>query len=273
MGAEPIGSPIDEPGTRAEAHLKSALLFCEQCGADTPHRIFRVRRGGPGGRGALEGVARCRQCRTTHPFESRPSVRTQVSLIVSDGPTSGRTILSLPPETRLEVGAPLPEHVEPLIVRRIDPRSGSVRSGAPAREVATVWATRDVGAIVKVSIIEGRLTRPGRIVVPPETVLEVGGFFTIDREQFSISALRARGKTWRLPGDAFPAGEVQRIYGRRTETPPAGRSDWRSDRSIPSSRTSSSSRAERSRSSPGVTRTRTSPRARTALSGAAVQRS
>ncbi|HTP53478.1 MAG TPA: HVO_0476 family zinc finger protein [Thermoplasmata archaeon] len=270
---EPPEEAAADPPAPLAGPLGSALLYCEQCDRETPHRIFRVRRGARAGRGSLEGVARCRVCRTTHPFESRPEARTEVPLIVSDGPRSTREIVSLPPETVLQRGAPIPGLDERVIVRRLDARDGKVRAGGRASELAAVWATRDLGTVVKVSVIEGRLTRPSRIVVPPETAFEVGDAVTVERERLTITALRARGRTWRLPGDRFPAAEVQRLYGRRTAMPPAGRSDWSSDRPTPRSRASSASRAARSRSSPGVTRARTTPRARTALSGAAVQRS
>lgn len=271
-GPSPEPEAPEEIGSGPETRLGSARLYCEQCGEETPHRIFRVRRAAAEGRGTLSGVARCRRCRATHPFESRPQELTELQVIVSDGPRSTRQPLSLPPTERIRVGGPVPGPEEGLRVRRLDSRDGRPRTEADAREVATVWAARDSGAVVKVSVIDGAHTRPGRLVVPPETVFEVGGTATLDGERLEVTALRARGKTWRRPGDAFSAGEVQRLYGRRIARPPAGRRDWRSDRSMPSSRTSSSSRAERSRSSPGVRKTRTSPRARTAVSGASVQR-
>ncbi len=273
MAERPDGSPPADPAPSAEGHLGSALLYCEQCGAETPHRIFRVRRGARGGTGALEGVARCRQCRATHPFESRPPKKTELFVIVSDGPRSVRRSISLAPGQRIQTGAPVPDYDEPVIARRLDARDGRLRTGGRADEISTVWATRQVGAVVKVSMIIGRITRPGRIVVPPETRFEIGGELDFEGTTLVITALRARGKTWRLEGDAFRADEIQRLYGRRSAMPPAGNSDWRSERPMPRSRTSSSSRSERSRSSPGVTRNLTTPRARTDVSGAAVHRS
>jgi len=270
--ADAPGAPRTAEGGD-EVRLGSAVLYCETCGEETPHRIFRVRRPAGGGRGTLEGVARCRNCRTTHPFESRPEGRTELRLIVSDGPRSERRALHIAPETMIRVGAPLPGPEEGLLVRKVDAADGRVRGGGRADELRTVWATRDVGAVVKVSVIEGRRTTPERLVVPPETVFEVGGTVRVAGAPLTVTALRARGRTWRLPGDAFPASDVQRLYGRRTAIPPAGRSDWRSERSMPSSRTSSSSRTDRSRSSPGASSRRTSPRTRTDAGGATVHRS
>lgn len=265
-------APVDAPSP--EGHLGSALLYCDQCGEETPHRIFRVRRGSavPGG-GALSGVARCRNCRATHPFESRAPERRELSLIVSDGPRSARRTLSLAPAEQIRRGEPVPGVEENVVVRKIDGKDGRAYQSAAASEVATIWGTREVGAAIRVSVVEGARTRPARLVVPPKTPFEVGGSVTVDGDRLTITALRARGKTWRIPGDRFPAAEIQRLYGRRTVRPPAGRSDWRRGRGTPSERTSSSSRADRSRSSPGVRSTRTSPRARTAAGGATVQRS
>ena len=251
--------PAESPPTAGAARLASARLYCERCGRETPHRIFHVRGGGAALAGAVEGVARCRECRWTHPFSSPTEARTEVALIVSDGAISRRRAVVLPPETPIRVGDPMPAVDERALVRKIDGRSGRpIREGS-ASDVATVWATIDSGAAVRVSIVEGARTRPARLVVPPETRLAVGAEVTVDGERLTIVALRARGHTWRRDEDVFPAGEVQRLYGRRTDSPPAGRSAWRTGRGIPRSRTSSTSRDERSRSSPGVRRQRTSP--------------
>jgi uncharacterized Zn finger protein len=196
-----------------------------------------------------------------------------VPVIVSEGPRSIRRIMALPPGAVLRLGTRIPGLDEALLPRRIDGRDGRAVLSARADEVATVWATADAGAVIRVSVIEGATTRPARLVAPPTRSFTVGDEVTVDGYRLSIVALRARGRTWRRPGDAFSAAEVQRLYGRRTATPPAGSRDWRTDRETPRSRASSSSIRGRSRSSPGVTRTRTSPRARTAASGAAVQRS
>ena len=263
-----------EPADRgAPGRLGSASLFCERCGTVTEHRIFRVRRGTPGSSGGFGGVARCRECRWTHPFEALPEARRSLDVIVSDGERSTRETWAAPRDQRVEVGSELPGFRERVVVRRIDPVAGPPVPSAVAGEVATVWATRDAGAVVRVSRIEGARTVPGRLVVPPETVFEVGGAFRFEQERLIVVALRARGHTWRRPGDRFRAADVQRVYARRTESPPAGSSPWRTGRVTPRSRTSSNSRADRSRSSPGVRRNRTSPRARTEASGATVHRS
>lgn len=269
--------PPDAPPPDAEgpgsAAIASAALFCERCGRTTVHRVFRVRRGSAAAGKGFAGVARCRECRWTHPFESTPPRASAVELIVSDGRTSVRRTLALPPHVEIAVGAPVPAIDERSIVRKIDGRSGRPLARAAASETATIWAVRDAGAVVKVSMIEGARTRTDRLVVDPGRRYQVGDPIRIGRAELTIVALRARGHTWRRPGDEFPAAEVERLYVRRTATPPAGSRAWRTERETPSSRARSTSTVARSRSSPGVTRQRTSPRARRADSGAAVHRS
>ena len=194
-------------------------------------------------------------------------------MIESMGGASERTRIELPSHRRLQVGSGLPDSPHPVVIRRIDGHDGRRVTAARTDEVDTLWVTRDVGAVVPVSIVEGRRTRPGRLVTPRGTPYAVGDRFSLEGLRLEIVALRARGQTWRRPGDTFPAEEVARIYGRRTEIPPAGRSDWSRSRETPSSRASSTSRIPRSRSSPGTTRHRTSPRARTAVGGAHDHRS
>lgn len=265
-------STPDHVATKGSPRLLSATLLCEQCGRETPHRILRL---DPKSRIAslrVRGVARCRVCQFTHPFESNPGERVDVRLVVSAGPRSQPSRLSLPRFRRLQVGTGVPESPHPLTVQRLEDRTGRSVSTALAEDVATVWATPNEGAVVPVSIVDGARTRTVLQTWSPETLLQVGERLDVDRSEIRIYALRALGRTWRQPGDRFPAREIARVYGRRTDIPPAGRSDWSRGRSIPSSRTSSASRSERSRSGPGVRTTSTVPRRRRASGGAAVQR-
>jgi len=265
-------APSEGPA-RAATRLLAAELFCETCGRETVHRILRIDRSSRPGATAIRGTARCRECRWTHPFESVVPREVEVMRMVSEGDRTDRERIFLPVHHRVQVGSSLPGAAAPLLVRRIDTRDGRQVGSAAPEQIATVWTTRDVGAVVRVSVIEGRFTRTARLVVPPETPYAVGERVSVDGTRLEVIALRARGRTWRRPGDAFPAAEVQRLYARRTVIPPAGRRDWRSERGRPSSVASSTSRAGRSRSGPGVRRTRTAPSARTALGGAQVHRS
>lgn len=280
--------PLQDAPTTARLH--AAALFCDVCGRTTDHRILRVDPRAAVRPGHLGGLARCRVCRWTHPFEaSRPEV-CEVKVVVSEGERSRTTRIALAPSARLEVGGLLPDDAVPRAggaergvaslpgsgpdasfrIRRIDARS---RAGAPearAVEVETLWVAPDRAGSVAVSITGGARTRAARATVAPDVALVVGEPIEVEGRMLTIAGLRARGRTWRRPGDRFPAVEVQRVYARRTVIPPAGRSDWSRSREIPSSRASSTSRSERSRSGPGLRRNRSVPRARTAEGGATV---
>jgi uncharacterized Zn finger protein len=260
------------PTAGATPRLLAATLFCENCGEATPHRILRLDPRSRLQARRVSGVARCRVCQFTHPFESNPEDRVEVGLVVSTGPRSERALISLPRFRKLQVATGVPDSDRPLTIHRIEDRKGRSLRHALAEDVATLWATHDEGAVVPVSVVEGSRTHTVRKVWPPESLLEVGGRLEVDRSEIRIYALRALGRTWRRPGDRFRALEVSRVYGRRTDSPPAGRRDWRRGRGIPSSRTNSTSRSERSRSGPGMSTTRTVPRRRRASGGAAVQR-
>jgi uncharacterized Zn finger protein len=262
---------MDETNTtgtaRAATRLHAATLWCDSCGQSTPHRILRV---DPKGGAAVRGVARCRECDLTHPFASAPEARVELALIVSSGPTSERTSISLPPSRKLQVGSGVPATEPQIIIHRIEDRAGRSQPHALASEVRTVWARRDEGALVAVSVVEGHRTRSERIALPHGTMLGVGDPLNLEDETVEIVGLRARGETWRRPGDEFSADEVSRVYARRTSMPPAGRSPWRRERDSPSSPVRATSTASRSRSGPGTRRARTTPRARIAGAGAAV---
>jgi len=257
----------------SDLRVEAAMLECPNCGRPTPHRILRVDRTSAPRRGRVRGIARCRNCRLTHPFASAPAERADVELIVSDGAVSERSRLPLPRLARLTVGATVPVAGDPLTVRRLDgPDGRSVRS-ARAAELRTIWAVRDRGTVVAVSIVEGRRTRSASLALPHGTLLGIGDALSVDDRPHAIVALRANGHTWKRLGDRFRAEEVGRAYVRRTDRPPAGRSAWSRGRVSPSSRASATSVGSRSRSSPGTSTTRRRPRARSAAGGAADQSS
>lgn len=209
------------------------MLYCDNCGADTRHRILRLDRTTRAGTGRVRGVARCGECRWTHPFESAPPARVKVVQVLSTGRTSERSEVDLSPRTSLHVGSPVPNSDTPARVRRLDTRDGRQVASAVAAEVATLWAVPDLGAIVRVSIVEGQRTRTTKLTVPPDTRYTVGEPVTIEATRLVVTAIRARGRTWRLPGEGFVAGEVQRLYCRRTPVERPGSRMFRGARSRP----------------------------------------
>jgi uncharacterized Zn finger protein len=265
------GDEGPEPPDPAGTHIASAQIYCDGCRRETAHRVLRVL---PARRqsGAVRGIARCRECRLTHPFESLPEATVPVNLVVSEHDLSTRSSVPLPRHRRLLVGSGLPSMDPSLRVRRIDLRNGARAPDARTEEIATIWATREAPPSVKVSIVIGRLTRATRLPYAPGTRFEVGTQVLVENRPLWITAVRARGHTWRMRGDVFPAEDVERIYVRRTEMPPAGSRDWSTERDTPRDSARDRSTVARSRSSPGRRTARTSPRDRTADSGAAVHR-
>jgi uncharacterized Zn finger protein len=263
-----------EPRAGGPRAVHSAEIFCDSCQKPTSHRILRLDPPpSKGPVGPIQGVARCRECRLTHRFRTESPRPVDLDVIVSEGARSARQHVQLPRRLRLSVEAEVPELAERYRILRIDTLEGRRVPAAWSEEVATLWVTNEIGALVPVSIVEGRRTRSLKVQFPPELRLAVAGAVRIEERDYEVSAVRARGHTWRELGDGFPAREVVRLYVRRTFTPPAGRSAWSRDREIPSSEARATSSSGRSRSSPGTTRTLTRPRDRRADGGAAHQSS
>lgn len=239
----------DRPGGPPAGRVQAATLLCEVCGLATPHRILRstVSRDG-----SIQGIARCRQCRSTHPFNAPAARTSDLQVIVSDGRTSTPQRRTLPVDTVLTRGELYPGAPSPWRVQRLDGTNGRSPRQASAGRVATVWVVLDRGAEIPVSLVEGRRTRPLLLQAPPTQVLGIGDPVIVDGLSVTIVAMRAGGRTWRQFGDRFPAAEIARLYTRRTVSPPAGRSAWSRDRGRSSSRASDISASARSRSSPGV---------------------
>lgn len=267
---------MDEPARqtardRVAPQLRAASVACDNCGRETPHRVLNLdRRAYRSGFGA-RGVARCRECGWTHPFEVRFLSDVTVATVISDGPKSLRRETRLPSGKRVQVGSDVPGSSEPMRILRIDDREGRQVPSAVSSEIRTLWVRPDRGAILPVSVVQGRRTWSTRLTMPPDALIAVGTELRIDDTRIRVVALRVRGTNSRRVGDGFRAQEIQRVYGRRAEMPPAGRSRWSTDRATPSSRASRDSVASRSRSGPGVRKKRIVPRARMAAGGAAMR--
>ena len=260
-------------GPRSFAGLHAAELMCDTCGRPTSHRIVRIGRERRTAAGRIvEGTARCSQCRWTHPFHLELPDEIVVPAVVSIGARSTPTVFRVSTTQRLLVGSRVPGQDQPVRIIRIDLKSGARTSDALALDIATLWVTPDEPRPIPVSLVLGARTAVTRAALPPDQFVEVGEPVTVAGGTLRVVGLRAKGRTWTHPGDRFPAREVERIYTRRMESPPAGSSRWSRSRETPSSRTISTSRSERSRSSPGVRMRRSRPRARRASSGATVQR-
>jgi uncharacterized Zn finger protein len=269
--SDPAEAPEAVAPPRRGGTVHSAVLRCEVCGEETPHRILHLdRRASPD---RPSGVARCQVCRATHPFRESAPRPVAVKVIVSEGTESRAESRTLPSGTVLRLDEPVPGAEPELRVRRIDLPDGRAAPAAPVERIGAIWATVYRGATVPVSIVEGAHTESHRLTLPPEQVITVGQTIRIERETLVVAGLRARQRTWTREGDAFPADNVQRIYARRNRRPPAGSSAWSSFRESPRSWESATSASARSRSSPGVTRTRRSPRGANASAGATTHRS
>lgn len=278
LAARILGRAVgpNEPGEEtgeteaSPRHLRlfGAFLWCENCGTMTDHRILRTAPASVQSPEHLSGTARCRRCKWTHRFAVRGPSVVEIGEVVSEGPRSIHQRLLVPRTKWIALGRPLPGSPELATVRRIETRAGMSVSSARPEDVATVWVTRGVGTVVPVSVVEGARTWTDRLLLPRRSQLTVGETLQLRGETVRVVALRARGKTWRFPEESFHAPEVQRVYARRSDMPPAGSQRWSTGRGNPSSRARVTSTSERSRSGPGVKRKKTFPRDRIADGGA-----
>ncbi len=250
---------MPKPPRPSTSAIHAVTLFCETCAGPTEHRVLRwsPAKGGSAGAGRAEGLARCRVCHLTRPFLWEGPARRDVAVVLSDGGRSRPERWPLPASERIAVGEerPSPDGSAWRVVR-IDRSDGTRVSSARPEETGTVWLAPARAGTLPVSVLEGRRTRSVRWTPPDGTELAVGGSFELDGDTLRIVGLRARGATWKVPGDRFAAPEVARIYARRNVRPPEGSRGWSRARESPSSFASALSRSARSRSSPGPRRKR-----------------
>lgn len=273
-GTVPDGLPVPGEAPATVGPLGAASILCDGCRRSTPHRILRIDGGGtPRPGDAFGGIARCRVCHLTHRFWSEAVPEREVPLIISRGAQSTQGSIRLPMRRRLLVGSGVPGADPPLVIRRLDSRTGRAVVEARVAETQTIWAVPSHERLTPVSVVEGRRTRTVRATLDPGSVVVVGGELRVEGLELRVVAIRANARTHHDDGASFPVGAVDRIYARRRAMPPAGSIAWRRERLSPSSRASSTSSWGRSRSGPGTRTTRSRPRARRADGGATTQSS
>ncbi len=250
----------ERPARDAVGRIHAATLFCELCARSTEHRILRLDPRPRESRSvALSGIARCRECGTTHRFANTASRLVSLREVVSERDRSTYRTVELPGNTTLTVGQTRPLSSPPVIVRRIDLATGLQADTSRAVEATTVWVVPEGEPRVRLSLIEGARTRSEFLPMGPEEQVVLGQVLQAHGSEWVVTALRTKGRTWRQGTAVFPVSELERVYARRAEIPPAGRRPWSRSRGKPNSRESSTSRTARSRSSPGVRRKRTTP--------------
>ncbi|MCI4323616.1 MAG: hypothetical protein L3K03_06320 [Thermoplasmata archaeon] len=257
-------APSGSPGVQA------AILPCEICQESTPHRILRM--DPQSRRGARSGIARCRQCQTTHPFDVPVPTDVRVRTIISRGVHSEKKWTDVPRGRRLQLGTGLHGSEEGLVIQRLELPGGRSVSTARSDTVETVWLAAPRPSTIPISVHERGWTQSLRLRVEGHPPIEVGASLRVGAYWFRVVAVRARRQTWNHVGDVLPAEEVDRIYARPTTNPPPGNNRWSSEREMPNSRARSDSTPGRSRSSPGRTTARRVPRDRNDEGGAADQR-
>lgn len=248
-------------GLDAADRVHSAELYCENCGRPTAHRLLRVRSRRTGRTTLTEGLARCRECRWTHPFSSMQREPVVVRAVVSQGPGSRSTRFSFDPQRLLQVGDRLDGPDGPVQIRRLESADGRSRPRLRAEEAATLWLVSAGPAAIPISIVEGRITRAATLDSSGIDTIGLGDELRVQGERLVITAVRLGGRTVRQADGPLPADRVERIYARRKANPPAGSIGWRVARDRPRALASSTSWEARSRSSSGRRTKSSSPRA------------
>jgi len=142
--------------------LGTARLYCESCSEETVHCILRVDRGavGPWPK-AVRGIARCRTCRWTHPFESSRAETVALEVVVSKGAANERRLVRGGPYETLRVDERVPGLDPSGTVRRIDLKDGTRASTREPRERFPTWYERPARAPFPVDDSGGRTRGAG----------------------------------------------------------------------------------------------------------------
>ncbi len=190
----------------------SISVECPVCGEETRHTVIKGKLSEKNGAISFEGTVRCTECGTVHQAGIKESPPIHIRTIVSEGQTSHRTSLSVPPEEVLMVGDEFMHEGVPVRITAIEIK-GKRAEKAHASEIETIWLKKFDHVDVKFSINKGDKTISKKISAEPDEEFIVGDYFQIDRDYVVIHKIKATYGF--VENGAVLARDIVRVYGKK----------------------------------------------------------
>jgi uncharacterized Zn finger protein len=191
-----------------------AMLYCECeiCGKTTAHEVVKAKQSERHDAIVVEGVLRCKDCGTIQERRVRQEKPVVLQVVLSEGPDSRRSTMTVDPEEHLAVGDELYVGQDRIIVTGLESTDGKHLDEAIGRERPLVWSKVFNRVNVKVSINRGHSTAAETVDAAPDEEFHIGEIITIRRSKAVIHSIKTAAGT--LKDGAAQARAIQRIYAR-----------------------------------------------------------
>jgi uncharacterized Zn finger protein len=185
---------------------------CDLCARTTLHEVLKGEESERVDAVVTTGVMRCRECGTTREQRVRQEKPIVLQVVMSEGPDSRRSTVSVDPDEHLTVGDELYVGKDRIVVTALESTEGKRLDEADARERPLVWSKVFNRIRLKVSINRGHSTAAETIDAAPDEEFQIGEILTIRRTKAVIHSIKTAAGP--LRAGAAPARNIQRIYAR-----------------------------------------------------------
>jgi uncharacterized Zn finger protein len=158
------------------------------------------------------GLMRCKECGTTGERRVQQEKPVVLQVVMSEGPDSRRSTVSVDPDEHLAVGDEMYVGKDRIVVTALESNEGKPLDEARAREKPLVWSKVFNRIRVKVSINRGHSTAAETIEAAPDEEFQIGEILTIRRTKAVIHSIKTVAGPARKGGAT--ARHITRIYAR-----------------------------------------------------------
>lgn len=193
----------------------AVTVACPECGEETLHTVLRGTMGTRGESITLDATVQCTTCARVHHALVRQAKDVDVPVVVSTGPHSRRTRISLPGDEEISVGEALLVDGLNCKVTGIEDKTARRVDDAALKDVLTLWVKEFEEIPVGFAINLGHKTITKTLPCTPEQEFSVGEERVFGRLRVTIHAIKTEERL--LKRGSAEAGEIVRIFAQPTQ--------------------------------------------------------
>lgn len=211
----------------ARRDIPSAVTtLCPQCREPTLHTVLQGKAGGKAkGNQTLDATVQCTQCETVHHAIVRESADVALPVVLSEGPKSRRTTITLPGDDALRLNESMIIDGADAKLTGIETKDAKRVEAALVREVKTLWMKRFDEVVVGIAINLDKKTIAKEMTVQPTHEFTVGEEMVFGRLRVTVHAIKTEGRL--IKRGTAEASDIKRIFAKPT---PLARAEHRPDK-------------------------------------------
>ncbi|MFA5860160.1 MAG: HVO_0476 family zinc finger protein [Candidatus Thermoplasmatota archaeon] len=211
----------------ARRDIPSAVTTqCPTCRDFTLHTVLQGKAGGKArGKHTLDATVQCTQCDTVHHSIVREAADVALPVVLSEGPKSRRTTITLPGDDALRINESMIIDGADAKLTGIETKDAKRVDAALVREVQTLWMKRFDEVVVGIAINLDKKTIAKEMKVQPTHEFTVGEEMVFGRLRVTVHAIKTGDRL--IKRGTAEAADIKRVFAKPT---PLARAEHRPDK-------------------------------------------